>query len=68
MGWGNLSRREAFPDWCPHCWGSSHSFQPDVLGQGAGCSLGPCEGRFTHEGLCAGDSSSLTGLARCRWP
>lgn len=34
MGQENLSGKEVFPGWCPHCWGSSHSFQPDVLGQG----------------------------------
>lgn len=47
MGRENLSGKGAFPGWCPHCWGSSHSFQPDVLGQGAGHSLRPCRGCFS---------------------
>lgn len=46
-----------FPGWCPHCWGSSHSFQPDVLVQGAGHSLRPCKGCFTHKGLCTGNGA-----------
>lgn len=55
---GESLREGAFPDRCPHCRGSSHSFQPDVLGRGAGCLLGPCGGCFTHQGLCARDGSS----------
>lgn len=50
-GRGNLSGWEVFPDWCPHCQGSSHSFQPDVLGRGAGHSLEPCEGCFNSRGF-----------------
>lgn len=65
-GMGNLSGREAFLDWCPQRRGSSHSFQPDVLGWGAGSLLGPCEGCFTHQSLCTRDGSSSVWLACVR--
>lgn len=61
MGQANLSGKEVFPGWCPHCWGSSHSFQPDVLGQGARHSLRPCKGSFTLKGSCTGDGGCWQG-------
>lgn len=53
-GWDKrISGKEMFPGWCPHCQGSSHSFQPDVLGQGAGHSLS-CAEDVSPKGLCTG--------------
>lgn len=61
MGQENLSGKEVFLGWCPHCWGSSHSFQPDVLGQGTGHSLRLCKGCFTTRAHALG--TGLVGRA-----